>query len=117
DHGSNTEEFPDFFPLGVFEGFWWAAVTMTTVGYGDKVPRSVPSRLFAVVWINAGLVIIAMFMGIVTSSLSSNMIGNASHLYGMVGIEFREFEVQVTYFFRLNKKEMKKPTTETGPIY
>ncbi|EDO40070.1 predicted protein [Nematostella vectensis] len=96
DHGSNTEEFPDFFPLGVFEGFWWAAVTMTTVGYGDKVPRSVPSRLFAVVWINAGLVIIAMFMGIVTSSLSSNMIGNASHLYGMV-VSVKNTSVQYQY--------------------
>ena len=33
DYRSNTEEFPEFFPSGVFEAVWWAAVTMTTVGY------------------------------------------------------------------------------------
>ena len=32
DYRSNPEEFPEFFPSGVFETFWWAAVTMTTVG-------------------------------------------------------------------------------------
>ena len=33
DYRSNAEEFPEFFPSGVFEAVWWAAVTMTTVGY------------------------------------------------------------------------------------
>ena len=28
----NTEQFPDSFSHGVFEGFWWAFITMTTVG-------------------------------------------------------------------------------------
>lgn len=32
DYRSNAEEFPEFFPSGVFEAVWWAAVTMTTVG-------------------------------------------------------------------------------------
>ena len=28
----NTEQFPESFSHGVFEGFWWAFITMTTVG-------------------------------------------------------------------------------------
>ena len=37
DYRSNPEEFPEFFPSGVFEAVWWAAVTMTTVGYVPTV--------------------------------------------------------------------------------
>lgn len=51
--------------------------------YGDKVPRSVGGRLFSVVWINVGLVILAIYMGIVTSSLSSNSIEQVNNIYGM----------------------------------
>ncbi|XP_022790215.1 uncharacterized protein LOC111329712 isoform X2 [Stylophora pistillata] len=83
DYRSNSEEFPEFFPKGVFEGVWWAAVTMTTVGYGDKVPRSIAGRLFGVVWINVGLVILAIFMGMITASLSSNSLEQVNNLYGM----------------------------------
>ena len=35
----NEEEFPRQFFSGVYEGSWWAFVSMTTVGYGDKAPR------------------------------------------------------------------------------
>ncbi|XP_068673371.1 uncharacterized protein [Montipora foliosa] len=83
EYRSNPDEFPTNFPEGVFEAFWWAAVTMTTVGYGDKVPRSVSGRLFGVVWINVGLVILAIFMGMITASLSSNSLEQINNLYGM----------------------------------
>lgn len=53
------------------------------LSYGDKVPRSVGGRLFGVVWINVGLVILAIYMGIVTSSLSTNSLEQVNNIYGM----------------------------------
>lgn len=32
DGGTNSREFPDSFPRGPCEGFWWAFISMTTVG-------------------------------------------------------------------------------------
>ena len=52
----NEEEFPRPFLVGVFEGFWWSFISMTTVGYGDKAPKSRITRIFSVMWILIGRV-------------------------------------------------------------
>ena len=52
----NPEEFSRTFLIGWFEGFWWSFVTMTTVGFGDKSPRSLIGRLYSVVWISIGVI-------------------------------------------------------------
>ena len=35
---------------GIGAGFWWAAVTMTTIGYGDKAPATFWGRAVAFLW-------------------------------------------------------------------
>jgi voltage-gated potassium channel len=42
------------------DGIWWAWVTVTTVGYGDFVPTTVQSRLFASLVILMGIGLFAM---------------------------------------------------------
>ncbi len=43
------------------DGFWWAAVTMTTVGYGDKVPSTKMGKAIGILWIFVGIVLFSLF--------------------------------------------------------
>lgn len=67
---ANPEQFPAAARQGVGAGLWWAAVTMTTVGYGDKAPRTGLGRALGVVWMFAAIVLIALLTAQVTSSLT-----------------------------------------------
>lgn len=67
-------DFPSGYVTGVWEGIWWAAVTVTTVGYGDRTPRSIVGRLFGLLWMFAGLFIIANFTAGVTTRLTIQQI-------------------------------------------
>ncbi|XP_077015488.1 voltage-gated potassium channel regulatory subunit KCNG1 [Tamandua tetradactyla] len=39
--------------------YWWAVITMTTVGYGDMVPRSMPGQVVALSSILSGILLMA----------------------------------------------------------
>ena len=54
-----------------FTGLWWALVTMTTLGYGDFVPKSVFGRILGSILAISGLMILAMPIAIVTSNFTS----------------------------------------------
>lgn len=67
---SNPEQFPTDIAKGVANGFWWAAVTMATVGYGDKTPKTGPGRFVAMMWMLASMVILASVTAMIASSLT-----------------------------------------------
>ncbi len=46
---------------GLGDGLWWAAVTMTTVGYGDKVPKTRIGRSIAIAWMFIGIIMVSLF--------------------------------------------------------
>jgi ABC-type amino acid transport substrate-binding protein len=66
----NPEQFGDGRARGIFSGFWWAMVTMTTVGYGDIAPRTVPGRLLGMVWMLTALIVVSFFTASITSALT-----------------------------------------------
>ncbi|MEM6378984.1 MAG: transporter substrate-binding domain-containing protein [Bacteroidota bacterium] len=60
---------------GLISGIWWSAVTMTTVGYGDKAPKSAAGRALGVVWMFAAIMMISGFTGSIASVLTRADIG------------------------------------------
>lgn len=74
---TNNEEF-DNSPRGIWEGFWWSAVTMTTVGYGDKSPRSTGGRIISLIWMFTAIIIISGFTAGIASSLTVNNISDSN---------------------------------------
>ena len=63
-------DFPRTYGKGINDGIWWSAVTMTTVGYGDKTPRSVVGRIAGIVWMFVAIILFANFTATVASSLT-----------------------------------------------
>jgi voltage-gated potassium channel len=49
------------------DAIWWAVVTVTTVGYGDKFPLSAEGRLVAILLMTAGVGLFGMFSGFVAA--------------------------------------------------
>jgi len=66
----NKEQFGGTPVQGLGSSFWWAAVTMTTVGYGDKAPVTLGGRLVGLVWMFAGLIMVSTFTAAVASALT-----------------------------------------------
>ncbi|MEL7155658.1 MAG: transporter substrate-binding domain-containing protein [Actinomycetota bacterium] len=59
---------------GVWDGFWWAAVTVTTVGYGDKAPRSTRGRMVALLGMLLSLFLVGAFVSQITSILEGSRV-------------------------------------------
>lgn len=73
----NPEMFGGNPAQGVGSGFWWALVTLTTVGYGDKSPITLGGRMVALVWMMASLVILSSLTAAITASLTVSTLQSA----------------------------------------
>lgn len=59
---------PDKFQ-SIFDGLWWAIITLTTVGYGDFIPITVGGKIFTFFIVLVGIGIIAVPTGLMVSGL------------------------------------------------
>ncbi|KAK3732804.1 hypothetical protein QZH41_017706, partial [Actinostola sp. cb2023] len=71
DSKHNPDHFDGSFIRGVASGFWFAFITFTTVGYGDKTVVSIPARVFTVFWTLFGLVTFGILMGSFSAAFES----------------------------------------------
>lgn len=60
---------PEVFP-SIFHSFWWAIVTLTTVGYGDAYPITVGGKIFTSFVLLIGVGIVTIPAGLVATALA-----------------------------------------------
>lgn len=63
--GSTIKSWPD--------GLWWALSTVTTVGYGDKVPVTAGGRAVAVVLMLGGIAL----LGVITAAIAATFVAHS----------------------------------------
>lgn len=68
----NPEQFGGSARHGIGAGLWWSAVTMTTVGYGDKAPVTFSGRVLAIIWMFVSIVTISGFTAAIASAVTVN---------------------------------------------
>ncbi|KAL6108745.1 uncharacterized protein ACO6RY_12026 [Pungitius sinensis] len=55
----NAARMPQLSFSSIPASYWWSIISVTTVGYGDMVPRSIPGQLVALVSILSGILILS----------------------------------------------------------
>ena len=74
-HNASIQSLPD--------GLWWSIVTVTTVGYGDLTPVTGLGKVVAGTLMVVGMVTLALFAGIVGSTLMSSVLSMREESFRM----------------------------------
>ena len=70
----DPQGFPTAYAKGIMDAYWWAVVTMSTVGYGDKRPKKIGGRAIAAIWMFIGIIWFAGLTATLSSALTVDRI-------------------------------------------
>jgi voltage-gated potassium channel Kch len=93
----DEKDFPN-----IWVGLWWAIQTVTTVGYGDVVPRTVAGRIIGAIAMLQGIA----FLTIVTAAITSSFVTRAARerVFGQAHAELTDRELMEQRFDELEAK-------------
>ncbi|XP_047136698.1 phosphatidylinositol phosphatase PTPRQ isoform X2 [Hydra vulgaris] len=66
---------------GIFEEIYFSIITITTVGYGDKIPLTFCGRVSLIVWTFMGIVLTSICVGNIISALTVDVVSSVIDLY------------------------------------
>jgi voltage-gated potassium channel len=103
----------EFSTLG--DAIWWALVTMTTVGYGDRVPISSGGRIIAIFIMFFGVALISIFTATISSIFVARKIKEGR---GLEEIKFKNHIIICGWNFSGEQilSILQQRPKETGPI-
>ena len=94
--------------IGLWDGFWWSGVTMTTIGYGDTVPKTPGGRTIALSWMLLSMGVTAALTTAMVSALGlesqdrarpDQLEGRVGAVGGTIVVDMlREMDVTATPF-------------------
>ena len=62
------------------DGVYWAVVTMTTVGYGDKTPKTNSGRIIAILWMLSSVALISILSTSIVSKMTADRVASGRPL-------------------------------------
>ncbi|MEM1392879.1 MAG: ion channel [Cyanobacteria bacterium P01_H01_bin.150] len=101
--------------LSLFDSLWWAVVTLTTVGYGDVTPKTIPGRFIAFIDMLVGIGVLTLLTATVASILVERKI---SQDLGMHSYNFENHIILCEWNYRAEiiLKELRLETEKTPII-
>eukprot|EP01112_Ceratiomyxa_fruticulosa_P020393 TRINITY_DN6921_c0_g2_i1.p1 TRINITY_DN6921_c0_g2~~TRINITY_DN6921_c0_g2_i1.p1 ORF type:complete len:430 (+),score=49.52 TRINITY_DN6921_c0_g2_i1:171-1460(+) len=68
----NPQTYHRNYLLGVGAGYYWSWVTLSTVGYGDKAPKTIAGQTFTIIFIIIGIVLMNLLTGSISVIITVN---------------------------------------------
>lgn len=108
--------------LTLFDSFWWAIVTLTTVGYGDIIPKTTIGKLIGVFNMMVGVGVLTIFSANIASILVNSRIRedlgmNSYHFQDHIIIcEWNQQAKIIIKELRHQEKIREKPIILIAPI-